>query len=217
MSLQVSNSIALTTPRLIQHFVTNVVRNGMKRFAVFVCFLALAACSSAGYDDDDARMPERRPVSDDAMPSQGAAEALLPPADWWRQAELADRVKPSADQVAALDKLQSEQGDELAKLERDMVIAMRDLRNALDAEKPPADDIMAAGSRVRTMRDEIFGRQLRMLAAERTILTRDQWSALEDAIRMRRRGGMRDGAGGRGPRGTYPGRGGRRPGGFPGW
>jgi len=217
VSLQTSDSIAAMTPRLIQHFDTKVVRIGMKRFALIACLLALAACSSAGYDDDDARMPERRPVSDDSMPAQGVAEAPLPPADWWRKAEIADRVKPSADQVAALDKLQSEQGDELAKLERDMVIAMRDLRNALDSEKPSADDIMAAGSRVRTMRDEIFGRQLRMLAAERTILTREQWSALQDAIRMRRRDRMRDGMGGRGPRGTYPGRGGRRPGGFPGW
>lgn len=208
MSLQVSDSIAAATPHLIQHFDTKVVRIGMKRFAVLACFLALAACASAGYDDDDLRVPERRPVSDDA---------LLPPTDWWRQAEIADRVKPTAEQVAALDKLQSEQGDELAKLERDLVIAMRDLRNALDGEKPSSDDLMAAGSRVRTMRDEIFGRQLRLLAAERTILTREQWSALQDAIRMRRRDRMRDGAGGRGPRGTYPGRGGRRPGGFPGW
>lgn len=217
MSLQTLDSIAATTPRLIQHFETKVVRIVMKRFALIACLLVLAACSSAGYDDDDARMPERRPMPDDSMPAQGIVEAPLPPADWWRQAEIADRVKPTADQVAALDKLQSEQGDELAKLERDMIIAMRDLRNALDAEKPSSDDIMAAGSRVRTMRDEIFGRQLRMLAAERTILTREQWSALQDAVRTRRRDRMRDGMGGRGPRGTYPGRGGRRPGGFPGW
>jgi len=208
VSLQVSDSIAAATPHLIQHFDTKVVRNGMKRFAVLACILALAACASAGYDDDDSRVPERRPMSDDA---------LLPPTDWWRQAEIADRVKPTADQVAALDKLQSEQGDELAKLERDLVIAMRDLRNALESEKPSSDDLMAAGNRVRTMRDEIFGRQLLLLAAERTILTREQWSALQDATRMRRRDRMRDGAGGRGPRGTYPGRGGRRPGGFPGW
>ena len=217
MSLQVSDSIAATTPRLIQHFETKVVRIGMKRFAVLACFLAFAACASSGYDDDDARMPERRPISDDSMPAQGGGDALLPPTDWWRQAEIADRVKPTADQVAALDKLQSEQGDELTKLERDLVIAMRDVRNALDSDKPTSDDIMAAGSRVRTMRDDIFGRQLRLLAAERTILTREQWSALQDAIRSRRRDRMRDGMGGRGPRGTYPGRGGRRPGGFPGW
>jgi hypothetical protein len=219
VSLQISDSIAPATRRRIQHFEPCVVANGMKRFLLLACFLALAACASGGYDDDDAGMPQRRPMSDDTMPAQNAGGLMLPPSDWWRQAEIADRVKPTADQVAALDKLQTEQGDELTKLQRDMTVAERDLRTVLESEKPESDAIMAAGQRVRTMRDEIFGRQLRLLAAERAILTREQWSALEDAIRMSRRDRMRNGAGGRGPggRGAYPGRGGRRPGGFPGW
>ena len=206
MSLQTSDSIAPAPSRRRQHFAP-----------IVLCFL-IAACASAGYDDDDARTPPRRVATDDSLSAPAGGGTLLPPADWWRQAELADRVKPTADQVAALDKLQSEQGDELTKLERDMVIAERDLRAALESDKPTTDEILAAGGRVRTMRDDIFGRQLRMLAAERALLTREQWSALEDAIRMRRRDLMRD-SGGRGPggRGGFPGRGGRRPGGFPGW
>jgi hypothetical protein len=207
VSLQISDSIAPATSHRGQHFAS-----------ILLCFL-IAACSSAGYDDDDARTPPRSVTPDDSISAQGAAGTLLPPSDWWRQAELADRVKPTADQVSALDKLQTEQGDELTKLERDTVVAERDLRAALESEKPTTEEIMAAGGRVRTMRDDIFGRQLRMLAAERAILTREQWSALQDAIRMRRRDRMRD-LGGRGPgggRGAYPGRGGRRPGGFPGW
>lgn len=218
MSLQISDSIAPATRRLIQHFETCVVANGMKRFVLLACFLALAACASADYDDDAGGMPPRRALSDDAAPAATLGGLMLPPSDWWRQAEIADLVKPGADQVAALDKLQTEQGDELAKLQRDMTVAERDLRTVLESEKPETDAIMAAGQRLRTMRDEIFGRQLRLLAAERAILTREQWTALEDAIRMSRRDRMRNGAGrGPGGRGGYPGRGGRRPGGFPGW
>ncbi len=141
---------------------------------------------------------------------------LLPPADWWRQARIADAVKPTTDQMSALDKLQSEQGDEIARLQRDLGIAERDLRNALDTEKPTAEDIMAAGQRLRTLRDDVFARQLKYLAAQRTLLSRAQWDALQDAIREQRRERARENFGGRGGRGGYP-RGGRRPGGGIGW
>ena len=178
--------------------------------------LFVTACSSSDYDEP--RTPPRDMTSSDtAGDAPMVGGLMLPPSDWWRQAEIADLVKPTADQVTALDKLQSDQGDEIEKLQRDMGVAERDLRNVLDTDKPAADAIVTAGQRIKTMRDDIFDRQLRLLAAERTILSREQWSALEDAIRARRRDRSRDGRGGRGGRGAYPGRGGRRPGGFPGW
>jgi len=199
-----SDSIAAAKPRRREHF-------------MMLCLIVLiAACSASNYDDEP-QTPSRRAMSDDTPPAQGIGALMLPPTDWWRQAEIADLVKPTADQVTALDKLQTDQGDEIAKLERDMSVAERDLRTVLESDKPTSDAITAAGQRIRTMRDDIFDRQLRLLAAERTILTREQWSSLQDAMRMRRRDRSRDGYGGRGGRGGYPGRGGRRPGGFPGW
>jgi len=215
------DSIAGTTPRRIQHFKPAVVANGMRRLLLFTCVLALAGCStSSDYDDEPRMRPRGGAMSDDGAAGAGAqmmGGLMMPPADWWRQAEIADLVKPTADQVAALDKLQTEQGDEIAKLERDMGIAERDLRNVLETDKPSNEAIVTAGQRIKTMRDDVFDRQLRFLAAERIILTREQWSSLQDAMRARRRDRTR-GEGGRGPgRGAYPGRGGRRPGRFPGW
>jgi len=190
----------------------------MRRLVLLACFLALAGCSTSGYDDEPP-MRQRPAMAEAEGPVQTVAGLALPSGEWWHQAEIADLIKPSGDQIAALDKLQTEQGDELMKLERDMSIAERDLRNALDADQPSVDAIVIAGQRIRTMHDDIFDRQVRFLAAERTILTRAQWSALEDAIRNRRRG--REGNGGRGRgQGGYPGRGGRRGGGgggLPGW
>lgn len=222
MSLRtcVSDSIAPATAHRIQHFDTAVVRHGMRRLTFLACFLLAAACASNGYDDEP-RTPPRRGMTSDAADSAAGAQMfgglMLPPADWWRQAEIADLVKPTADQVASLDKLQTDQGDEIEKLQRDMGIAERDLRNVLESDKPATDAIVTAGQRIKTMRDDIFDRQLHLLAAERAILSREQWTALEDAVRERRRDRSREGAGGRGGRGGYPGRGGRRPGGFPGW
>jgi hypothetical protein len=204
----VDDSIARPTRRRREHLLT------------LLLVLLVAACSATNYDDDEPRSAPRRPMADDGGTAQvqGMSGLMLPPADWWRQAEIADRVKPTADQVTALDKLQTDQGDEIEKLERDMSVAERDLRNVLESDKPASEAIVSAGQRIKTMRDDVFDRQLRLLAAERTILTREQWSSLQDAIRMSRRERNRNGMGGRGGgRGAYPGRGGRRPGGFPGW
>lgn len=210
MNLQncVNDSIARPTRRRREHLLA------------LLLVLLVAACSASNYDDDEPRSGPRRAMSDDgdAAPMQVLGGLMLPPADWWRQAEIANLVKPTADQVSALDKLQADQGDEIMKLERDMSVAERDLRNVLESEKPASDAIVTAGQRIKSMRDDIFDRQLRFLAAQRTILTREQWSSLQDAIRMSRRDRNRNGMGGRGGgRGAYPGRGGRRPGGFPGW
>lgn len=216
LRVDVSDSSASAMSNRIQHFETNVVRSGMKRLVLVTCLL-IAACASNDYDDYD---QPRRGMTSNAGDTTGGAQMIgglmLPPSDWWRQAEIADLVKPSADQVLALDKLQTGQGNEIEKLQRDMSVAERDLRNVLELDKPAGDAIVSAGQRIKTMRDDIFDRQLQLLAAERTILSREQWSALEDAIRSRRRDRGREGMGGRG-RGAYPGRGGRRPGGFPGW
>src|SRR5947209_10949529 len=124
--------------------------------------LLVAACSASKYDDDEPRSAPRRAMSDDdgSAQVQGIGGLMLPPVDWWRQAEIANLVKPTADQVAALDKLQTDQGDEIAKLERDIGTAERDLRNVLESDKPATDAIVTAGQRIRTMRDDIFDRQL---------------------------------------------------------
>lgn len=210
MNLQIcmNDSIAASSAPRRQHLILLLVA------------LLISACSVSNYGDDQASAPPRRGMisaDSDTAAIQGFAGMLVPPSDWWRQAEIADVVKPTADQVAALDKLQTDQGDEILRLQRDIGVAERDLRNVLESDKPTTDAIISAGDRIKTMRDDIFDRQLRFLAAQRTILTREQWSALQDAVRAQRRDRIRDGMGRGAGRGGYPGRGGRRPGGFPGW
>ena len=138
---------------------------------------------------------------------------LLPPSDWWRDPQLANAVNLSTDQVAALEKISKDAGDEAEKLDRDAGVAVRDLRTMLESDKPAEGDIIAAGNRIREMRNSLFDRQLKMLAAERVVLTKQQWQTLQDQLQSqrmdRRRGGDRGGYPGRG---GFPGRGGRRPG-----
>lgn len=146
----------------------------------------------------------------------GALE-FLPPPDWWRDPQMATAVSLTPDQVASLEKISKDAGDDADKIERDSAVAMRDLRTLLESDKPAEGDIVTAGNRIRQMRDDVFDRQLRLLAAERTVLTKDQWQKLQETIHARAndRGG-RDRGGYPGGRGGWGGgRGGRRPG-FPG-
>src|SRR5438067_4358897 len=183
--------------------------------------LTFVSCQSSGYDEPPQATYPRgggRDRGGEGMMRPRAESGvldMLPPSDWWRDPQLANAVNLSADQVAALEKISKEQGDELEKLERDDGVSLRDLRSLLDSEKPSEADIIAAGNRVREMRDTIFDRQLKMLAGERALLTKQQWQTLQDQLATRRtdRGG-RD-RGGYPGRGGFPGRGGRRPG-FPG-
>jgi len=185
--------------------------------------LLLASCQTADYDDDPVTQsyPRRGRGGDDGgmrrprMTADGGMLDMLPPSDWWRDPQLANAVNLSSDQVAALEKLSHDQGDDLDKLERDVTVAQRDLRSLLDSDKPVEADIVAAGDRLRDMRTAIFDRELKMLAAERALLSKTQWQALQDQLQSRRtdRGGGRDrDRGGYPGRGGFPGRGGRRPG-----
>lgn len=147
------------------------------------------------------------------MPAREASGPLdmLPPAEWWRQPMLADAVRLTPDQVSALDKIAQDQGNDVSRIENDMTIAVRDLRTQLDARQPEAADIIAAGERIRALRDSMFDRQLNMLAAERTVLSLDQWHTLQQQLQDRRQqrqndyGYPRRGRGPGGGRGRWPG------------
>jgi len=179
--------------------------------------LTLVTCTS---DSDDA---DRRPRSypggaDGGRPGvsarAGAGDGLdmMPPGDWWRDPQISVAVTLTPDQVASLDKIGHEQSEEIAKLERDSMVAARDLRTVIDSSQPSAGDITGAGQRLRGVRDALFDHRIRMFAAERTLLTQSQWNALQQALASRNRperdnrGGYgRRGRGGMGGRGRFPG------------
>jgi Spy/CpxP family protein refolding chaperone len=186
----------------------------MKHLAIAVLLFA-AACSSSD-NNQPVYSPRNRPPADGGgMPAANRPMAggldMLPPADWWHQPILVDAVKLTADQMAALDKVARDQADEIARLERDSMVAVRDLRTSLESNQPVAGDIIAAGQRLRSLRDTLFDRQLQMLAAERQILSLDQWQTLQQQLQERRsqrnqdQGYPRRGRGGMGGRGRRPG------------
>src|SRR5512141_3005622 len=122
----------------------------MKRLAMFGAVLLLAACSSSDYDQPapTPRAEGRRPPARGEM--RGVADTVLGPMpldNWWRDPQLAEPLALSADQYTSLDRIQAQQGDEIARLQRDSMVALRDFQQSLTSEKPMADDIVTAGDR----------------------------------------------------------------------
>ena len=200
----------------IQHLRDSIVLSRMRIAAALLLLLPLTFLACESTDDQEPMQRPRRggwgggygggdDMRERARPNAAGALEFLPPPEWWRDPQLANALNLSTDQTNALEKIAKDAGDDADKIERDSGVAMRDLRSLLESEKPSEADIVTAGTRIRTMRDEVFDRQVKLLAAERAVLTKDQWQKLQDNLNSRRmdRGG-RD-------RGGYPGRGG-----FPG-
>ena len=185
--------------------------------ALSLLTLAFVACSS-----DSDRAPRSYPGAGGgerpggfARANAGAGDGLemMPPAEWWRDPQISTAVVLTADQVASLDKISHDQSEEIARLERDIMVAARELRETVDSTQPSVADITGAAQRLRGIRDALFDHRVQMFAAERTLLTQTQWQALQNAISAARnrsdrndQGGYgRRGRGGMGGRGRFPG------------
>jgi len=180
-----------------------------------IALLFLAACAT----DDYNQPPQRGPMRGGGggygyrTPQGSGALDMLPPPQWWHDPQIATAVSLSNDQLTSLDQAAKQHEDEIARLERDSMTAARDLRALLDTEKPAPPEIVTAAMRVRAIRDSAFEQQVQLLAAERTILTKQQWDSLQSAMQSERqdrrdsgygpRGGRRGGRGG----GRWPGMG----------
>jgi Spy/CpxP family protein refolding chaperone len=186
----------------------------MRYLSAFL-ILCLAACASSD-DDRPAERPADRPSmrGDRGMRSASYGPMLLdvvPENSWWRDLALAEPLNLTNEQFVALDKIETDNQSEIFRLEQDLPIAVRDLRTAMDADPASTADITTAAQRLRNLRDSLFDRQAQMLAAERVVLTKQQWSTLTNGLQARReqridRGNSRGGQ--HGGRGGYP-RGGR--------
>ncbi len=187
----------------------------MKR-SLAVALLLLASSCTNGYDTP----PQLPPTRGEGMAERerprmrGGASSLevLPPSDWWHDDAMAKAVSLTGDQLSQLDKISATKGEDVARLERDGMIAMRDLRQALDLAQPSNEDIASAGHRVRELRASLLDHQVELLAAERLVLSQQQWRTLEDQLQQQSRP-QRDRGNMPGGRGRGMG-GGRRP--FPG-
>lgn len=180
----------------------------MKKLIV-LCVLAAAACAS----DDEVGYPGGRRQPDYPRPQTQRAAAgglleLMPPDDWWRDPRVQVAVNLTADQMKALDDIGSKQQPEVDKLRTNSREVIRDLRGVLETEHPASADVIAAGERIRKLRDDLFDRELALLDGERQVLTKAQWSKLQDALQERRsedRGNRSPGGYGRRGRGRFPG------------
>src|SRR5207244_1639902 len=109
----------------------------------------------------------------------GGGLDMMPPPDWWHEPSIANPVNLTPDQYTMLDKIAADQRDEVARMDRDSTMGTRDLRQVLDSNQPSTNDIMAAAQRLRALRDNLFDRQMQMLAAERQVLSQQQWQNLQ--------------------------------------
>lgn len=186
----------------------------MKRLFALLALAGLALSCSTTDSDQPAYSPRGRAPMDGGgefaanRPMAGGLD-LLPPTQWWHEPLIAGPVNLTGDQMAALDKV--DQSSEIERISRDTVVVARDLRQLLDSNQPAPDDIVAAGQRLRALRDTMFDRQVKLLADERAILTQQQWQTLQSQLQERRsqrnqeNGYPRRGRGGYGGRGRWPG------------
>ena len=193
-------------------------------YALLLSLITLIFVTCTSDMDDRDRRPRSYPGGGNgdrpggfARAGAGAGDGLdmMPSADWWRDPQISAAVALTADQLATLDRISHEQSDEIAKLERDSMVAVRELRETFNVTQPAIADITAAGQRLRGIRDALFDRRVQMFAAERTLLTQTQWQALQQQLASSARNrpdrgerggrGGRGGMGGRGGRGRFPG------------
>jgi hypothetical protein len=189
----------------------------MKRIGLLLLMAVVAASCASSDDEQQPQYPRgggRRGGYGGEMrqpPADTGLLGLLPPANWWHDPHISSSVKLSDAQFTALDSIGKDHASEIDRLRMEVTAAERDLRLLLTADKPTAGDIVTAGQRVKSDRDQMLDHELKMLADERALLSHEQWTALQDALRDERqdfrgnRGGYRPG-GGMGRRG-----GGRRP------
>lgn len=179
----------------------------MKKLTLLL-LVAVMACAS---NDDEDRGPRNFPPAEGTrITAASSLLELMPPDDWWHDPQVQIAVNLTNDQMKALDEIGTKQQPDVARLRQNSREVIRDLRSAIEIEHPQSADVIAAGERVRRVRDELFDHELRLLDAERQVLTKDQWSKLESALQERRserrRSGYPGGYGGRrGGRGRWPG------------
>ncbi|MHB0969044.1 MAG: hypothetical protein ACYC7A_14230 [Thermoanaerobaculia bacterium] len=176
----------------------------------FLFSVSLAACASSP-------APSRDFAPRSMMQSRSATAEFSLPSIWWRDPVLSEPLQLAPEQLRQLDALQPEE-QETARLERDSMVAARELREALNATEASAETIIAAGAHLREIRGLLLERQIAGLAAQREILTPVQWNTLQRQIaaQARRGNGMERRPGGRGEMrpggGMGEGMSGRRPG-----
>jgi hypothetical protein len=148
----------------------------MKRFALLPIVLIIGC---ATYDPYEPRRPQPQLRGETPL---DAGVDVLPPPRWWRDYRIAEPLKLSEEQEKQLDALETEEPPDLHRLRREAMLAARELESAFDADSPSTAEIVEAGDRLRKTREELLGLEIKRVAAERAVLTRDQWRRLQQEL-----------------------------------
>jgi TolA-binding protein len=135
--------------------------------ALLLSFITLTFVTCTSDTDDTDRRPRSYPGGAGGFQRAGGGGAsdgldMMPPGDWWHDPQISVAVTLTSDQIASLDRISHEQSDEIAKLERDIMVAARELRETVESSQPSAVDITGAGQRLRGIRDALFDRRVRL-------------------------------------------------------
>src|SRR3954467_15162231 len=138
--------------------------------ALLLSLITLTFVTCTSDTDDAGRRPRSYPADNpraggfQRAGGGGASDGLdmMPPGDWWHDPQISVAVTLTTDQIASLDRISHEQSEEIAKLERDSMVAARELRDTVDSSQPAAGDITGAGQRVRGIRDALFDHRVQM-------------------------------------------------------
>src|SRR3954465_5380130 len=121
----------------------------MKRMRIaqtlLLSFIALTFITCTSDIDDTNRSPRSYPSDGPRRGGFQRASAvasdgldMMPPADWWHDPQISVAATLTSDQLAPLDRTSTEQSEEIAKLERDSMVAARELRETVESSQPSA-------------------------------------------------------------------------------
>jgi hypothetical protein len=126
--------------RIVVEFMTIRFRTSL---APLVVALTLVSCASDSLPDRTGAPP---PMMSQGEEGRSRADSLFPPPNWWHD-DVASAVALDGDQLKRLDALQEDQGAEIARLERDLMLSVRDVRSAFDQAQPADDQVTSSGER----------------------------------------------------------------------
>lgn len=171
-----------------------------KKIALAVLF-ALLTLSAAFAQGKPGPQPPKNNMFHGSGPG-GPERRLMrsgpPPFDWWRNSEVAQRLKLTYQQKQQLEQLFTQQRLQLVDLRAAVEKEEIKLQSLMNADSVQENAVMAQIDATQGARARLEKSFATMALSMRKVLTADQWKQLQerDTLMFHRRGGRLDGPGG---------------------